>query len=100
MDILTNLLILMIILLIADLMENQYKDIYFVDDDEGRRFYKIIKPVGSWQRRGCEHYALWKPVNRFLWVFWIRRAQDFWLDMDGFQKFNGQRLTEMKHSVN
>ena len=58
-------------------MRNLYKN--------GDRYYRMIEPVGTWKRKGCEHYALWKPIRRFLW-FWIRRSDNFWLDMAGFVK--------------
>lgn len=45
----------------------------------------MIKPVGSWNRDGCRHYALWQPVSKFLW-FYISDGEQFWLDMYGFEK--------------
>lgn len=49
------------------------------------RYYEMLKPVGSLQLKGYTHYALWKPVIKFLW-FYIRdgKREDFWLDMYGF----------------
>lgn len=44
------------------------------------RFYKQVKPVGSWKRPGCAHYALWQPVKRFLWLFWVDSGERFWLE--------------------
>ena len=50
------------------------------------KYYKMIKPVGSWDRHGCKHYTLWQPVKRFLWIFFIPVKKQFWLDMYGFEK--------------
>jgi len=106
MNALIFLSIIILVCLIADKWVNRYKDIYFVDEKTHpyeRRFYKMVKPVGSLNGRGCEHCALWKPVNSFLWIFWIRRTNNFWLDMEGFQPFKNQskkRLTSMKCYLN
>jgi hypothetical protein len=52
----------------------------------GDSYYRMIKPVGSWSRQGCQHYALWRPVRKLLWFFVrIRSKEDFWLDTEGFQ---------------
>jgi hypothetical protein len=54
----------------------------------GNEFYKMIRPVGSWSFQ--KHYALWRPVKKFL-SFWVSNGkQDFWLDMMGFKKFNAR----------
>lgn len=50
------------------------------------KYYKMIKPVGSWDIKGYKHYALWQPVKRFLWIFFIPVKSKFWLDMYGFEK--------------
>lgn len=50
------------------------------------KYYFMIKPVGSWTRKGCEHYALWQPVKMFLWIIPIACGEQFWLDMYGFEE--------------
>lgn len=50
------------------------------------RYYIMVKPVGSWNRKGCKHYALWQPVKCFLGIFPIPVKKQFWLDMYGFEK--------------
>jgi hypothetical protein len=50
------------------------------------KFYRMVKPVGSWQHHCCRHYALWCPVKKFLGLFWIARGTEFWFPMDGFKK--------------
>ena len=59
-------------------MKNLYKR-----DNE---YFIMFKPVGSWNREDCRHYALWQPVKRFLWIFWINSREKFWLDMYKFEK--------------
>jgi hypothetical protein len=49
------------------------------------KFYKMIKPVGSWRRKGCTHYALFQPIKKFWW-FWVNDGEQFWLDLYGFEE--------------
>lgn len=51
----------------------------------GDRYYRMVQPVGRYDRDGCRHYALWQPIRKFLW-FWINNGERFWLDMDGFEE--------------
>ena len=59
------------------------KELY--KNTETEEHYKMLKPVGSWKRDGCTHYALWQPVKKVLF-FWVPSRQAFWLDMYGFIK--------------
>ena len=65
-------------------MSNIYKN--------GDRFFKMLKPVGSYNVEGRRHYALWIKVVK-VWGFYIKAkdASPFWLDMEGFEKVGGAK---------
>lgn len=52
----------------------------------------MLKPVGSWDREGCEHYALWQRI----WKWWFPWSigQSLWLDMYGFEKTKWGKIYE------
>ena len=50
-------------------------------------YYKMLKPVGTLTIKGYQHYALWRPVKKFL-IFWISCGEDFWLDIAGFEEIS------------
>jgi len=50
----------------------------------GNNFYVMVKPVGSWDRDGCRHYALWQKVWKRWFPFPV--GKEFWLDTAGFKK--------------
>lgn len=55
--------------------------------EKDNRFYRMIKPVGSWDREGCRHYALWQPCKRFciFWcTFYFAYDQEFWIEPEPF----------------
>jgi hypothetical protein len=47
--------------------------------------YAMVKPVGSWEREGCKHYALWRR-QLYIWPIYINVGKEFWLDMEGMTK--------------
>ena len=48
------------------------------------RYYRMVKPVGSFDVDGRRHYALWQRVWKW-WCPWPIEER-FWLDMYGFKK--------------
>ena len=65
-------------------MKNLYK---YKNSDGTYGYVRMLKPVGSWNREGCRHYALWQHVKKFLWFFVPNHTkQEFWLGMVGFSK--------------
>jgi len=47
----------------------------------GDRYYKMVKPVGSWG-----NYALWQPLKKFKLFGFFSSGKQFWLDDYGFEK--------------
>ena len=68
--------------------ERKMKNLYRYEALDGSYGYvKMLQPVGSWNREGCRHYALWQHVKKFLWFFIADHTkQEFWLDVSGFEQ--------------
>ena len=65
-------------------MKNLYR---YKSYDGSYGYVKMLKTVGSWNREGCQHYALWQHVVKFLWFFVPDyKKQEFWLDTEDFEQ--------------